>query len=215
MAINREWLTQKTLGGAANPTGQLMSALSRYYLKTIKADPYDPVLARELLAEAGYPDGFAVTLHSPNDRYLKDEHVANAIAVMLNDIGIETHVEAIPKSEFFKHAMNFEYSFSMSGSASPIPFDHLRDLFGSNTPDSNQGVINYAQYSNAKMDEIIRLIGKSKEQAEIEELQREGMLMVSKNYLFIPLYHEKKTWASQFDYKIQASLGSYTPMPLS
>ncbi|NIR97834.1 MAG: ABC transporter substrate-binding protein, partial [Gammaproteobacteria bacterium] len=55
-------------------------------------EQYDPQEAKRLLAKAGYGDGFELTIHGPNDRYINDAKIAQAIAQMLTRVGIETSV---------------------------------------------------------------------------------------------------------------------------
>ncbi|MFX5476454.1 ABC transporter substrate-binding protein, partial [Acinetobacter baumannii] len=79
------------------------------------ADTVDAAAAKRLLTEAGYPDGFQLTLHTPNNRYVNDEQVAQAIASMLTRIGIQTRVEAMPSASFFTRANKLDFSFMLAG----------------------------------------------------------------------------------------------------
>src|SRR5262245_59029672 len=100
-AINRQALVERVMEGAAVSTSQLMPQGFFGHAPGIKPEPYDPEGARKLLAEAGYPDGFGLTLHAPNNRYVNDEQIAQAIAQMLSKIGVLTKVDAMPSSVFF------------------------------------------------------------------------------------------------------------------
>ena len=92
-------------------------------------EPYDPDGAKKLLAEAGYPGGFRLTLHGPNNRYVGDEKIALAIAQMWARIGVETRVETMPSNVFFSRATKQEFSIFLIG-------------FGSATGDSANGMRN-------------------------------------------------------------------------
>ena len=66
--------------------------------------PYDTKMANKLMAEAGYPDVFKLTSHRPHDRYINDAQIAEALAQMLNRVGIDASVETMPKAVYFKRA---------------------------------------------------------------------------------------------------------------
>ena len=114
-AINRQALVDRVMEGAARPTGQLMPEGMFGYMPALKPEPYDLEGARKLLAEAGYPDGFGLTLHGPNNRYVNDEQVAQTIAQMLTRVGIVTKVDTMPSSVYFTRANKLEFSFMLVG----------------------------------------------------------------------------------------------------
>lgn len=103
-AINREALVERVMEGAAHPAGSLLAEGFFGVSPKTKPDSYDPDTARKLLAEAGYPNGFAMTIHGPNDRYINDEQLLQAIAPMLIRVGIETKVVALPWAVFIAQA---------------------------------------------------------------------------------------------------------------
>ncbi|MBN8910002.1 MAG: ABC transporter substrate-binding protein, partial [Rhodospirillales bacterium] len=96
LAINRDALRDRIMDGFSAPTGQVVPDNSVGWVPSIKPDPYDPAQAKKLLAEAGYPDGFGITLHGPNDRYVNDSKLVEAIAQMWTRIGVKTKVETMP-----------------------------------------------------------------------------------------------------------------------
>ena len=114
-AINRSAISQRTMDGSAAPAGQMVPEGFFGYNPKLKADSYDPERARELLKTAGYPDGFRITIHGPNDRYINDAKVLQAVAQMLTRSGIKTQVEAMPKSVFFSKANRREFSLILTG----------------------------------------------------------------------------------------------------
>src|SRR5262245_16441311 len=114
-AINRQALVDRVMEGAAVVTGQLMPAKFFGHAPGLKSEAYDPEGARKLLAEAGYPDGFGLTLHAPNNRYVNDEQIAQAVAQMLSRVGIQTRVDAMPSSVFFSRGSRLEFSFLLVG----------------------------------------------------------------------------------------------------
>ena len=95
-AINRPAIAERVMEKLAIPAANLVSPGVFGHNPELKPEPYDPDGAKKLLAEAGYPDGFSVTLAAPNNRYINDEQVAQAVAQMLTRVGIATKVEAMP-----------------------------------------------------------------------------------------------------------------------
>ncbi|MFW5834700.1 MAG: ABC transporter substrate-binding protein, partial [Pseudomonadota bacterium] len=101
LAINREAIVERLMGGVAVAAGELLPPSMFGANPDAEPTPYDPERATELLAEAGYPDGFEVVLGTPNDRYINDAQIAQAVAQMWARIGIETEIDAMTASVFF------------------------------------------------------------------------------------------------------------------
>src|SRR5207253_355313 len=110
-AINRNAMVDKVMEGEAVPAGQLLADGMFGTTRNLKVEPYDPEGARKLLSEAGYPDGFMLTVHAPNNRYVNDAKIAQAVAQMLTRVGITTKVEAMPSATYFPQATDLKFSF--------------------------------------------------------------------------------------------------------
>ena len=95
-------ISDRVMDGLSSPAGQFSPKGYIGYSPNLNADPYDPSQAKTLMAEAGYGDGFKLTIHGPAGRYANDTRILEAIAQMLSSIGIETSVETMPASVFFK-----------------------------------------------------------------------------------------------------------------
>ena len=113
-AINREAICQKVMDGLAAPLSQLIPEGWFSYNPEIKVEKYDPEGAKKLLAEAGYPNGFGLTIHGPNDRYVNDYKVCQAVAQMLARIGLAMKVETLPKNIYFGRALPPKNEFMLS-----------------------------------------------------------------------------------------------------
>ena len=111
LAISRTAIADRVLQGGGHPTGQLAVRGQVGYDPDLALPAYDPALAKRLLAEAGFPDGFRLTLHSPNNRYVEDSKTAQALAQFWTRIGIDARVELMPANVFFTRAA--------SGSSAP------------------------------------------------------------------------------------------------
>jgi peptide/nickel transport system substrate-binding protein len=198
-AINRQALVERVMEGAAVTTGQLMPEGMFGYTSALKPETYDLDGAKKLLAEAGYPDGFAMTLHAPNDRYVNDEQIAQAIAQLLARAGIATRVEAMPSSVYFTRASKLEFSFMLLGWASDTAeaSSPLKALLATYDTAKGMGTANRGRYSNAKMDAaLVQAL------AIVDDSKRERMLQqatdIAVNDLgIIPLYHQHNVWATR------------------
>lgn len=173
-AINEELIVEKVMNGHAEPAGQLFPPGVIGYDPSIERQPYDPELARRLLAEAGYPDGFKVRLDAPNDRYVNDEGIASAVAGQLARVDIEVEVQAIPKARFFPLEQAGNSSFFLIGWSNTNgdgtgTFDHLLHTM---EPEKNLGGSNVSTaYSNAEIDRLSEAAA-----SEFDPEEREAML---------------------------------------
>ena len=198
-AINRQALVERMMEGAAVTTGQLMPEGMFGYTSSLKPEAYDVEGAKKLLAEAGYPDGFAMTLHAPNDRYVNDEQIAQAIAQMLARAGIASKVEAMPSSVYFTRASRLDFSFMLVGWAADTAeaSSPLKALLATFSKEKGMGATNRGRYSNPKMDETL-----TQALAIVDDTKRERMLQqateIAVNDLgIIPLYHQHNLWATR------------------
>ena len=117
LAINREAIASRIMGGQATPANQMAPPVTFGHDPSIPAERFDPDAARRLLAEAGYPNGFRLTVHTPTARYQSDVAVAQAIAQMLARIGIETAVESVPPAVYFTNATRACHQLSQIAAA--------------------------------------------------------------------------------------------------
>ena len=198
-AINRAALVERVMEGAAVATGQLMPQGFFGYTPALKPERYDPEGARKLLAEAGYPDGFGLTLHAPNNRYVNDEQIAQAIAQMLARVGIQTRVDAMPASVYFSRGSKLEFSFMLVGwgadtmeASSP-----LKALLATFNKDKGMGAANRGRYSNPKLDAALE-----QALATVNDFNRERLLQQATeigigDLGILPLYHQHNLWAAR------------------
>ncbi len=114
-AIDIEAIKKNTMRGMAQPTGVMLPSPLQTTPELEKRMPYDKAHAKALLAEAGYPNGFEVTIDCPNNRYINDEKICQALAAMWAQIGVETRVNAIPRSTFFPKIEKLDTSMYMLG----------------------------------------------------------------------------------------------------
>ncbi|MEW5716865.1 ABC transporter substrate-binding protein, partial [Pseudomonas sp. SB113] len=172
LSINREALVDRIMDGQGLPAGQLVPEGYFGYDPNIKVDPYDPAKAKELLAKAGYPDGFNLTFHASNDRYPNDSKIAQAIGQFFNRAGVKTEVSTLPGSVYFSRASNLEFSFIMGGAAVETGeasgvLGPILETFGDKAGQGNRG-----RYSNAEFDKMLGEARSTLDDAKREQLLR-------------------------------------------
>ncbi|MGO4158354.1 ABC transporter substrate-binding protein [Cupriavidus sp. YAF13] len=203
-AISRQAIVDRVMEGAAEPTGQLVNSTLFGHVPGLKPDTFDAAGARKLLAEAGYPDGFALTLHAPNNRYVNDEQVAQAIASMLARVGIQTRVEAMPSATFFTRANKLEFSFMLAGWGADTgeAGSSLKSLLATYDPAKGWGASNRGRYSNPALDAKLATALTTIDDRAREKLLQDATEIGIKDDGVIPLYFQINVWAAKKGYKV-------------
>ena len=193
-AINVPLIIDKVLRGQAQPTGAFLSPL----VDGVPAEldrrlPYDPARARQLLGEAGYPNGFSVTLDCVNVAWR--ENVCQAVAAMLTQVGIRTTLRSSPTNLFFPKLSQGTASFIEFGwTASPDAWNSLNGLFRS-FDRSGLGTFNAGRYSNPRVDSLIDDIRVEPDATRRRAMVTTVLRLVGEDLPFIPLYRRTLTWA--------------------
>jgi peptide/nickel transport system substrate-binding protein len=196
IAIDRKAIAERVMEGAATPSGQFLPPGTFSHVADVTAPEYDPDGARRLLAEAGYPDGFRITLNSPNDRYINDSRIAQAVGQMWTRIGVRTAVEAQTWATFVGRAGRAEYSAHLIGWGSNPDGSHpLRNILATVTRERGWGSSNRGRFSNAEVDGIL-----TQALVELDEEKREQMLIraqriAAEQVAVIPLHIQTNIWA--------------------
>jgi peptide/nickel transport system substrate-binding protein len=194
-AMNRKALVERAMENMAVPASNVVSPQIFGHHAPSKPEAYDPEGAKKLLAEAGYPNGFAITVSAPNDRYINDDQVAQAVAQMLSRIGIKCAVEAMPFNVYLTKARDQQFSFAMLGWGSYAADLALRALLMTPNVDKGNGAWNWGRYSNPKMDKLVEQALDTVDDAKREEYAREAAALAANDVAIIPLYHQIVTWA--------------------
>lgn len=212
LAINRKAIEERIMEGLSVPAGQYMPSNVYATVPELKPDPYDLKKAKELLTEAGYPNGFALTFHAPNDRYVNDEKVAQAVAQMLTRVGIKTEVITLPSNTFFQKSSNLEYSLMLVGwtSATGEPSNPLRALLQTFNKATGAGATNRGRYSNAKFDAKVNEALNAPTREEWARLTQDATRMVVADYGIIPLHFQVNVWAMRKGLTYAARADEYT-----
>src|SRR5208282_5408547 len=154
-AIDEDTIVKKVMRGAATATGLMVApSVNGWDKAQNERFPYDPEASKKLLAEAGYPGGFSVGMNCPNDRYVNDEQICQAVVAMLARVGVKANLLAETKSKFFAKLQNRDVSFYLLG-WTPDTYDSwnpLYSLLGTYAKESGRGLFNYGGYSNSRVD---------------------------------------------------------------
>jgi len=194
-AVNVPAILQTIMRGSAEPASQLVSPAMRGYSETNAERPaFDVEGARALLAEAGYPDGFAFDLSCPNDRYLNDEAVCQAVVSMLAQIGLTVSLDSMPVSNYWPELRADNFDMYLLG-WSPGTFDAEHPIrFLVHTNGERLGTWNFGGYSNPRIDEMLPMI-----QSEIDDGARQAMLdeaasIIQDDMVYVPMYVQPLLW---------------------
>ncbi|MBI3044998.1 MAG: ABC transporter substrate-binding protein [Betaproteobacteria bacterium] len=209
-AINRQAIAERVMEGLARPAASVVSPSVFGHDPALKPEPYDPDGAKKLLAEAGYPDGFGLTIATPNNRYINDEQVAQTVAQMLARVGIATKVEAMPLSVYFGRARNKEFGVALLGWGSLAADLALRSLAATANPDKGYGAWNWGGHSNPKLDQLVERSLGTVDPTQREALAREAAALAAAGVAFIPLHYQVVTWAMKNTLSYQARTDEFT-----
>ncbi len=198
-AINRPAMVAKVMEGEAIPAGQLVPDFLFGATKNLKVEPYDPEGAKKLLTEAGYPDGFGLTIHAPNNRYVNDAKIAQAVAQMLARVGIDTKVVAMPSSTYFSQATKLEFSFMLLGwgTGTGEASSSLKALLMTYNRDKGFGTANRGRYSNGKVDALTEDALATVDDAKREALLQRASELAVNDVGVIPLHFQVNLWATR------------------
>jgi len=212
--IDRDAIVSRIMEGQGVAAGQLLPDQFFGTSKTLTPDKYDPQAAKKLLAEAGYPNGFGITLHAPNNRYINDAAVAQAVAQFLSRNGIATKLETMPSNVFFSRGSKLEFSFLLAGwgaetgeTSSP-----LRALLATFDTKQGLGTANRGRFSDAGVDALL-----TQALTTIDDTKRGIMLArasekaIGEMMGLVPLHYEVSTWATRqgLTYKARADQNTY------
>ena len=211
-AINREAIVDRVMEGAAIPAGQLLPDGFFGVSPKLKPEPFDPEGAKKLLAEAGYPEGFHLTLHTPNDRYVNDEKVAQAVAQMLSRVGIKTEVVAMPQAVYFSRASKLEFSLMLVGWGADTgePSSPLKSLLATNDPAKGFGAANRGRFSDPKLDDLLEKALATVDDAKRELLLQQATEVGIGDVGIIPLHYEVTIWGMRSDLTFVGNTNQFT-----
>ena len=196
-AIDIEAIKRAVMRGESIPTGAMISPQVNGYTEAVAQRlPYDPAKSKALLAEAGYPNGFEITLDCPNNRYINDEAICQAIAAMWAKVGVNTKLNTMPRANYFPKIQNRDTSVYMLGWGVPT-FDALYSLQAliRSKGEGADGSWNHGGYSNPKVDALIDQIKVEIDQDKRNAMIEEALRLHLEDVGHIPLHDQIIPWA--------------------
>ena len=199
LAIDRQALASRVMEGTAIATGQWLPEGSYSHNPAVQPTKPDPAEARRLLAEAGFPEGFRLTLSTPNDRYPGDARTAQAVAQFWTRIGVKTEVEALPWATYLARGPKQDFAFRLGGwgSSTGEASYLLRNVLGTYDREKGWGSPNFSRYSNPRLDALTERAITILDDTQREALLREAVQLASQELGILPLFLLQNAWASK------------------
>jgi peptide/nickel transport system substrate-binding protein len=200
-AIDVDAIKTRVMRGMSTPSVLMIApnlfALSKDFVRP-KADPD---AAKKLLVAAGYPDGFEVTMDCPNDRYVNDAAICQAIVGMLARIGVKIDLLAQPKALYFAKILKpggFKSSFYLLGWTPGTLDSHnvMHDIMGcrDDPSDTSRGETNVGGYCNKEFDKLTDAVLQETDTAKRDQMIKQAFEIAIKDYAFIPLHQQSLAW---------------------
>jgi peptide/nickel transport system substrate-binding protein len=196
-AIDMDTIARVTLRGLGQPTGALVAPQVNGWTEAVhKRYPFDVAAAQKLLADAGYKDGFEVDFACPNNRYINDEQICQAVTAMWARIGVKAKLRTLPLVTYFPMIQRYEASIYMLGWGVPT-FDALYSLQSlvRSVGAGGDGNYNVGRYSNPQMDALVERTKKETDLKLRTELLTKALALQNQDVAHIPLHNQVIPWA--------------------
>ena len=203
-ALNRTALADRAMEGGAEPAGQIAPASFIGHVPDLGIPAYDPPRARALLAEAGYPQGFGLTIHCTGDRFAGDARSCQAIGQMLTAIGIKTEVEALPSTVFFRRANRnpssggpeFSVSLSMFFTTTGAAPEGMSTILRTYNAQLGHGASNRGRYSDANLDRLLTEVETTLDDTRREALTQQAVRYAMAEGAIVPVFYVRSGWGT-------------------
>ncbi|WP_158742950.1 ABC transporter substrate-binding protein [Acidisphaera sp. L21] len=199
MAINRQAIVDRVMQGNAVAASQFLPPGGRGNAPDVQPTRYDPEKAKALLAQAGYPNGFGITLHGPNDRYINDGKIVQAVAQMFSRIGIETRAEVMPWSVYASKSgtNNFSVMLSSWGVNTGETSNPLSSLVATQDRSAGFGEANEGRYTNPALDTKLKQALGIMDDDKRNQMLGQACSLAFHDTAILPLHHEKSVLAAR------------------
>lgn len=199
-AIDINLIKTRVMRGLSTPSALMIAPQLFKLSKDFTRPKFDPDEAKKLLTAAGYPNGFEVGMDCPNDRYVNDAAICQAVVGMLARIGVKVDLLAQPKAQYFAKVLKpggYKTSFYLLGWTPGTLDSHnvLHDIIGCrDNPNSSRGEANLGGYCNKKVDALTDQILQETNTDKRDQLIKQAFEIVQKDYGYIPLHQQALAW---------------------
>ena len=195
-AIDIETIKSRVMRGASTPAALMLPPQVNGYAPELgKRLPYDLEAAKKLMADAGYASGFDLTMNCPNDRYVNDGEICQAVAANLSRIGVKINLQAETKGTYFPKILSRNTSFYLLGwTASTVDAHNVMYPILSTPGDGGRGQFNLGAYSNAKVDELTAAVASETDQKKRNAMIAEAMKIHQDDIGHLPLHQQALNW---------------------
>ncbi len=199
MAIDRKAIVERVMQKAGAPAYQLAAPSEEGYNADLAAVPFDPAAAKKLLAEAGYPEGFKLTIYGPAGFIANDDKILPAIGGFLSRIGIATEVQSISPAVYFGKATAREYSVFMTSYQATTAINGLKALMVTKSAETGDGPFNRHLYSNKAVDDLVFQAQATNDPVARNKLVGQAMKTAMDDGAVIPIATSVITYAARKD----------------
>ncbi|MFV0450556.1 MAG: ABC transporter substrate-binding protein [Vibrio sp.] len=197
-AINNEGIVDKIMKGFATAAGQQSPQGYAGYNPEL-VPRFDLKKAKELMKEAGYEKGFTLSMIAPNDRYVNDAKVAQAVSAMLSKIGIKVDLKTMPISQYWADFDVCSADMLMIGWHSDTEDSANFTEFLTMTRDekTGQGQYNCGHYSNPEVDQLVKDANVETDPAKRAAMLQKVEATLYNEAAFVPLHWQNLAWGAK------------------
>ncbi len=198
LAVDRDAVVRTVMRGLASPTTQILAPGNVGYDPALdKTVTTNRERARQLLTEAGYPNGFAFTFDCPNDRYINDEQVCKTMATMLSQVGLKPTLNSMPRARYFPKIWERDSSMYMMGFNSPF-FDgmySLETMLMTRDDKKGEGIYNYSNISDPVLDREIAAARDEMDPKKRADMMKALYKKITDDVFYVSLYNQVLVYA--------------------
>jgi len=196
-AIDIAGIQKTVMRGLATPSALMVAPGINGFQPDIERLPFDVVAAKKLLTEAGYGNGFEVALNCPNDRYVNDSRICQAVAANLSRIGVKVNLQAETKATYFPKILRRDTSFYLLGwTPGTLDAHNALNALMACVDEQGTGLFNLGAYCNQRVDALIKQIQVETDAEKRDAMIREAFVRHAEDIGHLPLHQQALAWGT-------------------